>query len=182
MRTSDEIQIEIDERESALSSISLLKKEREQAMLREWNEFQQRMASEAIAIREREINRTISSWVAIDQMLDEYGDVISFLWSSYGEAHFLDSFKTALQDAGYVETNDDRERREYKENPYRKKKINGTIRVKVFERDGYQCVHCGVRKDLSLDHIHPESKGGTATIENLQTLCRSCNSKKGVSL
>ena len=41
------------------------------------------------------------------------------------------------------------------------------------------CLHCGTRRYLSLDHIIAESRGGPSTIENLQTLCRSCNSKKG---
>ena len=34
-------------------------------------------------------------------------------------------------------------------------------------------------EDLTLDHIIPESHGGHTTAENLQTLCRSCNSHKG---
>ena len=33
--------------------------------------------------------------------------------------------------------------------------------------------------DLCADHIVPESKGGITALENLQTRCRSCNSKKG---
>lgn len=28
------------------------------------------------------------------------------------------------------------------------------------------------------DHIKPESWGGETSLDNLQTLCRSCNSKK----
>lgn len=60
-----------------------------------------------------------------------------------------------------------------------KKKIPTTLRKAVFERDAYRCQHCGSHLDLCVDHIHPESKGGKATLENLQTLCRPCNTKKG---
>ncbi len=49
----------------------------------------------------------------------------------------------------------------------------------VFERDAYRCQHCGGWDKLSVDHIIPESKGGPTVLENLQALCRSCNSKKG---
>lgn len=66
-----------------------------------------------------------------------------------------------------------------KSGPERKKKIPQWLRVKVFERDAYRCVHCFGWVDLCADHIVPESKGGITTLENLQTLCRSCNSKKG---
>lgn len=62
---------------------------------------------------------------------------------------------------------------------YSKKKIGHELRRKVFERDAYRCVHCGDHMDLSVDHIHPESKGGTLDMDNLQTLCRPCNSRKG---
>lgn len=62
---------------------------------------------------------------------------------------------------------------------YKKKKIGQSIARKVFEKDQYRCVTCGGFKDLCVDHIIPESKGGTLDLENLQTLCRSCNSKKG---
>lgn len=67
------------------------------------------------------------------------------------------------------------------EKTYKKRKINGSIRIKVMERDAYRCKKCNSHKDLAIDHIIPESKGGTLDIENLQTLCRTCNSKKGVS-
>jgi 5-methylcytosine-specific restriction endonuclease McrA len=49
----------------------------------------------------------------------------------------------------------------------------------VWERDDFTCRHCGSRKHLTVDHIHPESKGGKMTMDNAQTLCRSCNSRKG---
>jgi len=63
--------------------------------------------------------------------------------------------------------------------PYRRRKISGTVRNVVMERDQYRCVSCGSWEGLSLDHIHPLSKGGSDDPDNLQTMCRSCNSAKG---
>ena len=57
--------------------------------------------------------------------------------------------------------------------------LSGKVRWRVFKRDGYRCVLCGVDSDLTIDHIHPQSKGGTNSMLNLQTMCRSCNSSKG---
>jgi 5-methylcytosine-specific restriction endonuclease McrA len=44
------------------------------------------------------------------------------------------------------------------------------------------CVECGATSELSLDHIYPHSLGGEDTIENLRTLCKPCNSRKGASV
>jgi hypothetical protein len=66
--------------------------------------------------------------------------------------------------------------------PPSKQKIPHKLRQAVYERDAYRCVKCGSHKDLSLDHIHPESKGGATTLKNLQTMCRPCNSSKGVKI
>ena len=45
-----------------------------------------------------------------------------------------------------------------------------------------KCLACG-RGDLPLtvDHVIPLSKGGLNTIDNIQPLCRSCNSSKGAN-
>lgn len=53
------------------------------------------------------------------------------------------------------------------------------MRWKVFERDGFACKHCGSQSMLRADHILAQSKEGPSTFDNLQTLCRSCNSRKG---
>lgn len=65
----------------------------------------------------------------------------------------------------------------------RKKKASIPIKLRwaIWERDNFTCLHCGDRRYLSIDHITPESMGGTLHPENLQTLCQSCNSKKGTS-
>lgn len=51
-------------------------------------------------------------------------------------------------------------------------------RARVFRRDDAQCAYCGSRKNLTLDHIIPKSKGGQNTWSNLVTCCMKCNLKK----
>jgi hypothetical protein len=63
--------------------------------------------------------------------------------------------------------------------------ISLSLRYKVLSRDRFRCVICGrtPAKDpsveLHVDHIHPWSKGGKNTEENLRTLCFDCNLGKG---
>lgn len=45
-----------------------------------------------------------------------------------------------------------------------------------------KCAICGKEKPLTKDHIIPLSKGGSNYIENIQPLCRNCNSKKNDKL
>lgn len=63
--------------------------------------------------------------------------------------------------------------------PTKKDKIGRALSKRVMERDHFRCVTCGTHLDLCCDHIVPESKGGPTTFENLQTMCRPCNSRKG---
>ncbi len=42
-----------------------------------------------------------------------------------------------------------------------------------------RCLCCRKRKKLTADHVIPVSKGGSSSINNIQPLCQSCNSKKG---
>lgn len=58
-------------------------------------------------------------------------------------------------------------------------RISEEMRNRIYARDGYKCLKCGSKDRLCLDHIKPFVNGGETTEENLQTLCRSCNSKKG---
>lgn len=86
-------------------------------------------------------------------------------------------------------------------------KIN-SLRLNTFAQKGCTCVECGIvgiflvkekstKKDgsyhfnlyainedgkevlMTRDHIKPKSLGGEDTLENSQTMCMYCNSKKG---
>jgi 5-methylcytosine-specific restriction endonuclease McrA len=52
----------------------------------------------------------------------------------------------------------------------------------VLARDHYTCQYCGatpLRKNLTLDHVLPRSRGGKTTWENVVTACDKCNGRKG---
>jgi 5-methylcytosine-specific restriction endonuclease McrA len=52
-------------------------------------------------------------------------------------------------------------------------------RKNVFRRDDNTCQYCGLRSgDLTLDHVHPRSRGGDTSWENVVACCRKCNAKK----
>lgn len=66
----------------------------------------------------------------------------------------------------------------------RRSAIPRELREKVYRRDKHKCKGCGTKnkKSLTIDHIHPYSHGGKDVLSNFQTLCRSCNSKKGAKI
>lgn len=63
-------------------------------------------------------------------------------------------------------------------NKYNHIPLSVPTRKRIYDRDGNKCVLCGSKKDLSIDHIKPISKGGSGEDSNLRTLCLSCNSSK----
>jgi len=126
-----------------------------------WREFEQRQE----VLRFRRINNCLDALLKAigEQWDDEY------------------CFQYAL---GLIQKHYDRW---LQENPrpvntpqYKKQSIGHALRKKVFERDAYRCVACNSYADLSIDHIQAERAGGSLDESNLQTLCRSCNSKKGM--
>ena len=56
------------------------------------------------------------------------------------------------------------------------------VRRNILLRDDFHCQYCGNRfkeDDLTIDHVHPRSKGGKNDWDNVATACRDCNQKKG---
>ncbi len=64
----------------------------------------------------------------------------------------------------------------YIHKPY---KIISLTRQNIFRRDRFECQYCGTKKDLTLDHVLPSSRGGGQTWTNLVTACKRCNARKG---
>jgi len=52
-------------------------------------------------------------------------------------------------------------------------------RKNVMVRDDFKCVYCRTGKNLTIDHVFPQSKGGKNTFENTVTSCAGCNNMKG---
>ncbi len=54
-------------------------------------------------------------------------------------------------------------------------------RTNVYLRDQHRCQYCGRREspsDLTLDHVHPRSRGGQTSWRNIVVSCFGCNAKK----
>jgi hypothetical protein len=55
-------------------------------------------------------------------------------------------------------------------------------RQSIKEAFGCKCAYCGVKSEqLTLDHIHPKTKGGEDLATNIVPACQRCNHEKGSS-
>ena len=55
-------------------------------------------------------------------------------------------------------------------------------RKAIKEANNYECIYCGEKHyehDLTIDHVHPRTMGGTNITSNCVPACRSCNQSKG---
>lgn len=63
-----------------------------------------------------------------------------------------------------------------------KRKGGGKLPLNAYsmlvDKYGERCLKCGSKDDLTIDHVTPIVLGGKSELENLQILCRSCNSSK----
>ena len=62
-------------------------------------------------------------------------------------------------------------------------RIPDPLRQAVAHQDQHRCAYCQTSQlnsgiPLTYDHIHPQSKGGSTTLENLCLACRTCNEYK----
>jgi DNA-directed RNA polymerase subunit RPC12/RpoP len=119
----------------------------------------------------------------ISKQVDKLFDIAKPYWMcGNGEGGCLfEIIENSMRDRGLLTYHciDTRNKVSAESRVVKKEKIPSELRKSIWERDEYRCKHCGTHIDLTIDHIKPESKGGTLEMNNLQTLCRSCNSKKG---
>ena len=68
---------------------------------------------------------------------------------------------------------------EYRRIPHQTRALS---RKNILLRDRNTCQYCATvlsPNELTLDHVHPRSRGGSSTWENLVACCHACNRKKG---
>ena len=79
-------------------------------------------------------------------------------------------------DNGKIQRKNAKHRRRQREHTGKVTAKEWALKLKEFD---YKCAHCCTDENIEMDHIMPLSKGGKHNIDNIQPLCRSCNSKKG---
>lgn len=107
---------------------------------------------------------TATAWKAADASWPSYRAV---------QAHF-DSWAELLIECGAKKAEPKRARR--------RKALPHALVLQVFARDNHACVnpYCdGLNPCLTADHIVAVVNGGSDELSNLQTLCGTCNSRKG---
>jgi len=68
---------------------------------------------------------------------------------------------------------------------YKRRRSPRFSKYNVHLRDMFVCQYCNLQfpqKELTLDHVHPISKGGRTSWENIVSACNPCNSRKGNKL
>jgi superfamily II DNA or RNA helicase len=93
--------------------------------------------------------------------------------------HQFDLVKNRLLEADEVGADDDYEPQVLESFQPRSREVDPAVKKQVKERDGRACVCCGATRYLQIDHIRSRIEGGSHDIDNLQTLCKTCNQLKG---
>jgi len=154
----------------------------------------------------RHLDLALSEWLETGvSPMSEHIKLTHIKWSGYNPSHDYDTLHLLdalidndtfwhwsiwFNDLGEVKEIRDKLESELKTHesyPNRRRIANAfnakkSTRVAVFTRDDCRCVNCGSSDNLSIDHIHPVRLGGDNGLDNLQTLCNSCNSSKGGSV
>ena len=117
--------------------------------------------AEAIALRdERIVGFDFSAWLALDVTPNEDDDFVSTPHSAVRVPRIVRLLDYERFPVGRVNFS----------------------RRNVLARDEYRCQYCGQRggaRELTLDHVHPRSRGGKHCWTNVVAACYRCNDRKG---
>lgn len=109
----------------------------------------------------------------------------TLMWAEYYKAH-RDNYRDYHD--RWIEENPERFQAIERKRQYRRRaslEDAGVFNAETWEglcaSFSYLCVACYEPRPLTVDHIVPLSRGGTNHVDNLQPLCRSCNSRKGTN-
>ena len=107
-------------------------------------------------------------------MIEVVDDVISIAnWAKYQNVERLEELK------GITEAEDSEERKR-EQNRIRQQRYRKNKRDRILAEipEHRVCAYCGKAEAQTLDHIIPQSKGGTDDPQNLVACCIPCNSSK----
>ncbi len=145
--------------------------------------FEAREKHDLDAIARRAIDEDWGSRAIRNYLMQLYNDndyYFTVLYSRIRQLqHQFDLVKNRLLEADEVGADDDYVPPVLESSQPRIREISPALREQVKERDGRVCVCCGATRHLQVDHIRPKIEGGSHELDNLQTLCRECNSLKG---
>ena len=49
----------------------------------------------------------------------------------------------------------------------------------ILRKHNFRCAYCGLKGNMTIDHVIPISKGGQHLVNNIVPACVECNSRKG---
>lgn len=114
---------------------------------------------------------TLETWSKVENILSKLRRERVLFGDDYHKAlgMYKEAYLNGIKHKNYIQTEPRRIAQRY---------INKReVREFIFNRDKV-CLCCGSSENLSIDHIIPVIKNGANDLSNLQTLCKSCNSKK----
>jgi superfamily II DNA or RNA helicase len=121
----------------------------------------------------------IDQWKLLDRLFSEPGSLWQFFYKNF------DRFHTAFEGAKrrYIYQQMGLKRPENPPDPPTGDELTEDEKEQILKRDKYTCQACGAvgkRFRLQVDHIIPKFLGVNNHSNNLQTLCKKCNSIKGI--
>lgn len=83
-----------------------------------------------------------------------------------------------LNNYRWVNPNKHTKKPKIRKNASKRIKIQSEQRDRIYKRDGYRCIKCGMKYDLNIHHKKKVSEGGTNDDDNLVTLCVPCHAEE----